>query len=86
MNIIFGIISYFIIGFIIGIVICKIKGKEWCRNNNEFDNELFENNAQGIIHITTFFWGFITGCVILFSPFLIIHYIITYIVAKKLQE
>lgn len=83
MIIILGIISYFIIGFIIGIVICKIKGHEWCRNNDDFDRDWFENNAQGVIYISTFFWGMLVGCTILFSPFLIIYYFITYI-AKKL--
>lgn len=95
MNIILCIISYFVIGFIIGIVICKIKGKEWCRANDEFDGdlfakgefdvELFENNAEGIMICSTFFWGMFVAGTILFSPFLIIFYFIKYI-AKKFQE
>lgn len=85
MNIILCVIGYFLIGFIAGFIICKIKGKEWCRANNEFDNELFENNVQGVMYISTFFWGMLIACTILFSPFLIIHYFIEYI-AKKLQE
>lgn len=85
MNIILCIISYFVIGFIIGIVICKIKGKEWCRANDEFEIGWFDNNAQGIMYNSTIFWGFVVGCAILFSPFLIIQFIITY-TSEKLQE
>lgn len=85
MNIILCIIGYFLIGFIIGIVICKIMGKEWCRAHDEFDREWFDNNAQGAMINFTFFWGLIIGCILLFSPFLIIYYFITYI-AEKLQE
>jgi len=85
MNIILCIIGYFLIGFIAGFIICKIKGKEWCRANSEFDRNWFENNAQGVMYISTFFWGMLIGCIILFSPFLIIYYSITYI-AEKLQE
>lgn len=85
MIIFFGINSYLIVGLIIGIVICKIKGKEWCISADAFDSDFFENNAQGVLLVSTFFWGFIVGCTILFSPFLIIYYFITYI-AKKLQE
>lgn len=79
------LISYCLIGFITGIVICKIKGKEWCRANDEFDGKWFDNNAQGTIYCSTFFWGFFLGITILAIPFLVVHYIITYI-AKKLQE
>lgn len=85
MHIILGIISYFLIGFIAGFVICKIKGKEWCRANSDFDREWFDNNAQGAMLMLTFFWGVLVGGTILFSPFLIMYYSITYI-AKKLQE
>lgn len=85
MNIILCIIGYFLIGFIIGIVICKIKGKEWCRANDEFDLSGIDNNAQGVIYFSTFFWGMFVGCAILFSPFLIVNYFIIYI-AEKLQE
>lgn len=85
MNIILCIIGYIIVGIIIGIVICKFKGKEWCRANDEFDNDLFENNALGVMICSTFFWGMFVGSAVLFSPFLLIYYFITYIV-KKLQE
>ena len=80
MNIILCIIGYFIIGFIAGIVICKIKGKEWCRTNTDGLGFL-ENNAEFILFFSTCLWVFF----ILFSPFFIIYYFITYI-AKKLQE
>lgn len=80
MIIILGIISYFIIGFIIGIVICKIKGKEWCRAN-KFDTLWFNNNVEGTLYISTFLWGFY----ILFSPYFIIESIIEY-TTKKLRE
>lgn len=84
MNFILCIISYFLIGFIIGIMICKIKGKEWCKDNG-FDLSGIDNNAQGVIYVLTFFWGFIVSGIILFSPFLIIHYIIIY-TSNKLQK
>lgn len=74
------IISYFVVGFIAGIAICKFKGKEWCRANG-FDTLWFNNNAEGILYISTFFWVFF----ILFSPYLIIDYIIKY-TTKKLRE
>lgn len=84
MNIILGIIGYFLIGYISGIIICKIKGKEWCRNDDVFDGEwLLENNAQGVLLMTTFFWGIFVAGTILFSPLVILCRIIEY-TSKKL--
>lgn len=85
MNIILCIIGYFLIGLIIGIVTCKIKGKEWCRGHDVFDVEWSDNNAQGVMLISTFFWGMFVAGAILFSPYLIMYYSITYI-ANKLRE
>lgn len=83
--IILGIISYFIIGFITGIVICKIKGKEWCRANTACGFDEFsgdgDNNAEFIMYFSTFAWVLF----ILFSPFLLLHRIIRY-TSKKLQK
>lgn len=77
------ILGYFLVGFITGIVICKIKGKEWCRANTVcgfgVDDFSWNNNAEFIMFFSTFAWVLF----ILFSPFLILHRIITY-TAKKL--
>lgn len=79
------IIGYFLIGFITGLTICKIKGKEWCKADNVagfgIDELSWDNNAECIMYISTFLWVLF----IMFSPFIIIHYIITY-TSKKLQE
>lgn len=84
MNIILGIIGYLILGFVIGIAICMLNGKEWCRANtlSGVDDEYsWKNNAECIMYISTFLWVLF----ILFSPFIIIHYIVRY-TSKKLQE
>lgn len=81
--IILGIVGYFLIGFITGIVICKINGKEWCRANtlSGVDDEYsWENNAEFIMFFSTFAWVLL----ILLGPFFIFCYIIDY-TSKKLQ-
>lgn len=84
MNIILCIIGYFIIGFLIGICICMLNGKEWCRANTLSgvdDDYSWKNNAECIMYMSTFTWALF----ILFSPFIIIYFIISY-TSKKLQK
>lgn len=84
MNIIWGIIGYLIIGCVIGIAICKLNGKEWCRANtlSGVDDEYsWKNNAECIMYMSTFTWGLF----ILFSPLILLVCIITY-TSKKLQN
>lgn len=84
MNIILGIIGYLITGFVIGIAICMLNGKEWCRANtlSGVDDEYsWKNNAECIMCISTFTWGLF----ILFSPLILLFFIITY-TTKKLQN
>lgn len=84
MLIILCIISYFIIGFITGLTICMLNGKEWCRANTLSgveDEYSWKNNAECIMYISTFAWGLF----ILFSPLILLFCIITY-TTKKLQE
>lgn len=83
MNIILCIIGYFVVGFLAGFIICKIMGKEWCRDSTVAEEDVFswKNNAEFIMFFSTFAWVLF----ILFSPFFILYYFITYTV-KKLQE
>ena len=89
MIVLLAIPVYFLIGFLFGIIICKIKGKEWCRSNEfviEYDlGGLIDNNAQCAIYISTLFWAIIVLCAVVFGPFFILHYIIEY-TSKKLQK
>lgn len=81
---ILGIISYLIIGYVIGITICMLNGKEWCRANTLSgvdDDYSWKNNAECIMYISTFAWGLF----ILFSPLIFLIYIIGY-TSKKLQK
>lgn len=81
---ILGIIGYLIIGFIIGIVICMLNGKEWCRANTvaaEDDVFSWKNNAECILFFSTFAWVLF----IVFIPLFLLFCIITY-TTKKPQK
>lgn len=78
------ILGYFLIGFITGIVICKFKGKEWCRANTvaaEDDVFSWKNNAECVLFFSTFAWVLL----IVVGPFFIFCHIVDY-TAKKLQK
>lgn len=84
MYIILCIISYFLIGFMAGIIICKIKGKEWCRANTvaaEDDVFSWKNNAEFILFFSTIAWVLL----ILVGLLFIFCHTIEY-ASKKLQE
>lgn len=79
------ILGYFLIGFIIGVTICKIKGKEWCSANSAcgfgVDDFSWKNNAEFIMYISTFFWVLF----VLFGPLVLLFRILDY-TTKKLQK
>ncbi len=79
------ILGYFLIGFIIGVTICKIKGKDWCRASTAcgygVDEFSWKNNAEFIMFFSTFAWVLF----IVFGPLVFLIRIVEY-TSKKLQK